>query len=443
MTHSRPGRPLPATDAELRVLLVSRADGGVGAARAAWRTHRALREQGVASRLRVSLRSSDDAEVIGPRGAAAKLGARLRPLIAPLPTGLLHSRNPVLRSASWLPCRFDRELNREPVDVLHLHWVQWEVLSIEAIGRLRRPVVWTLHDSWAFCGAEHYPADLDDRRYATGYRRDNRPAGDRGLDLDRLTWQRKRRHWRRPLTIVCPSRWLADCARRSALMADWPVHVLPNPLPTTIYRPWPRPLARQLFSLPAEAPLVLFGAIGGGRDPRKGWDLLVEALQRLAVAHPGAEAVVLGQSAPSDPPRLGLPIHWMGRLADDQSLAMLYAACDLVVVPSRQENLPQSATEPQACGVPVVAFACTGLPDAVVHGGTGYLARPYDAADLAHGMASLLANDAHRQQLGRAARERAERLWSPAVVTAGLLQLYRQAAEGSTPGRAGGHSGPC
>lgn len=415
---------------DLRVMLVSRADGGVGAARAAWRTHRALRQQGVRSVLRVSQRTSDATDVIGPHGAAAKVAARLRPLVGDWPNRLLRSANPVLRSASWLPSRFDQELNRAPVDVLHLHWVQKEVISIEAIGRLRRPVVWTLHDSWAFSGAEHYPADLDDRRYVAGYHRRNRPGSDRGLDLDRLTWNRKRRHWRRPITIVCPSRWLADCARRSALMAGWPVHALPNPLPTDLYRPWPRDLARRLFGLPATAPLVLFGAIGGGRDPRKGWPLLAEALQRLAATMPGVEAVVMGQSEPAQPPRLGLPIHWMGRLADDVSLALLYNACDLVVVPSRQENLPQAATEAQACGVPVVGFRCTGLPDAVLHDRTGYLAAPYDTVDLAHGIGSLLADPGRRQAMGEAARQRAEALWSPAVVSEGLLRIYREAVEG-------------
>ncbi|MEB3266182.1 MAG: glycosyltransferase [Cyanobacteriota bacterium] len=432
MSDSPPSpNPPVASSADLRVMLVSRADGGVGAARAAWRTHRALRQQGVTSVLRVTERGSDAADVIGPRGAAAKLGARIRPLVGEWPNRLQRSANPVLRSTSWLPCRFDQELNRAPVDVVHLHWVQKEVISIEAIGRLRRPLVWTLHDSWAFSGAEHYPADLHDERYVAGYHRHNRPAGERGLDIDRLAWTRKRRHWRQPITIVCPSRWLADCARRSALMAGWPVQALPNPLPTEVYRPWPQALARQLFGLPAEVPLVLFGAIGGGRDPRKGWPLLAEALQRLAVDRPGVEAVVMGQSEPAQPPRLGLPIHWMGLLGDDQSLAMLYSACDLVVVPSRQENLPQSATEAQACGVPVVAFNCTGLPDAVVHERTGYLAQAYDTTDLAHGIASLLADPPRRRQLGEAARQRAERLWSPAVVAGELLRLYRETVERS------------
>jgi glycosyltransferase involved in cell wall biosynthesis len=335
----------------------------------------------------------------------------------------------VLHSPSWLPCRLDRELNSSAADLLHLHWVQGEMLSIEAIGRLRKPLVWTLHDCWAFSGSEHYPNGPDDHRYQQGYHRHNRPPGHGGLDLDRWCWQRKRRHWRRPIQLVCPSRWLARCVQRSALLADWPVQVIPYPLPMHIYRPWPQVLARKLFGLPEEGPLLLFGALGGSRDPRKGWDLLEAALLQLAPTLPGLQAVVFGQSQPLDPPRLGLPIHYVGTLHDDQSLALLYSAADVMVVPSRMDNLPQTAIEAQSCGVPVVGFNATGLPDVVEHQQTGYLAAPYDSAALAHGIQWVLAQEERRRRLGAMARVRAEQLWRPAVIAQHYVDLYQVVAQ--------------
>jgi glycosyltransferase involved in cell wall biosynthesis len=169
---------------------------------------------------------------------------------------------------------------------------------------------------------------------------------------------------------------------------------------------------------------VLFGAVGGSQDPRKGWDLLAAALPQLLGRFPGLEAVVCGQAEPADPPLLGLPVRYVGRLHDDQSLAMLYSAADVVVVPSRLDNLPQMATEAQSGGVPVVAFDCGGLPDVVQHQQTGYLARPYDSADLAHGMAWVLESAERQAQLGQAARQRAVQLWSPAVVARQHRDLY-------------------
>jgi len=96
-------------------------------------------------------------------------------------------------------------------------------------------------------------------------------------------------------------------------------------------------------------------------------------------------------------------------------------------VPSRQENLPQSGTEAQACGCPVVAFNCTGLPDVVVHGETGYLASPYDAEDLAKGIRWVLEDSERYVQLSAAARARAVSLWAEAVVVPQYLAVYQQA----------------
>lgn len=375
--------------------------------------------------MRVSRRVSDRPDVHGPEGKR-KVLSMARTAIGGLLPALQHTSNPVLHSTSWLPCRLDRELNASDADLLHLHWVQGDMLSIEAIGRLRKPVVWTLHDCWAFCGSEHYPQNAHDCRYQLGYRPSNRPPEHGGLDLDRWCWERKRRHWRRPLQLVCPSRWLASCVEKSALLGDWPVQVIPNPLPSEIYRPWPQTLARKLFGLPAEGTLLLFGAIGGSRDPRKGWDLLEAALRDLVQSHSQLKAVVFGQSEPNDPPRLGLPVHYMGALHDDQALALLYSAADVMVVPSLMEAFGQTASEAQSCGVPVVAFNATGLPDVVEHRRTGYLANPYDPAELAHGIRWVLDNSERRQALGRQARQRAERLWNTGRIAGLYAELYRE-----------------
>jgi len=409
--------------------LISYSASSGGAARAAHRLHEALQvscSNTVYSRLLVADNRSDFPGVHGPQSKARRALTIARTTLGAQLVRLQHTSNPVLHSPSWLPCELDRELNASDADLLHLHWVQGDMLSIEAIGRLRKPVVWTLHDCWAFSGSEHYPQDADDCRYQHGYLPGNRPPGQGGFDLDRWCWQRKRRHWRRPLQLVCPSRWLASCVEQSALLGHWPVQVIPNPLPTEIFRPWPQALARQLFGLPAEGPLLLFGAIGGSRDPRKGWDLLEPALRQLAQTHPQLQAVVFGQSQPADPPRLGLPLHYVGSLHDDQSLAMLYSAADVMVVPSRMDNLPQTATEAQSCGIPVVAFNATGLPDAVEHKRTGYLASPFDPADLAAGIAWVLEDSERRECLGRQARGRADELWNPHRIAPLYAALYEK-----------------
>lgn len=410
-------------------MLLSQSDTSGGAPRATFRLYKAFLAAGLDSRMRVGEKKSDLVSVDGPQGKLSEVTRLVRPSIGGLAMRLQKTPNPVFHSPALLPSGLTTELNHSDADVLNLHWVNSEFLSIADIARLHKPLVWTLHDMWAFSGAEHYGPDDDGARWRVGYRADNRPAGHGGMDIDRWVWGRKRKAWQRPIHIVTPSHWLASCAKGSALMHDWPVTVIPNPLDTRQYQPWPKELARELLGLPASPTLVMFGAIGGAKDPRKGWDLLQPALESLAAQMDDVEGVIFGQSAPCNPPRLGLPLHWMGHLNDDVTLALLYSAADVVVVPSRQENLPQSGTEAQACGCPVVAFNCTGLPDVVVHEETGYLAEPYDFEDLAKGIRWVLEDSERHSRLRAAARMRALRLWSPEVVVPQYMKVYAAAIE--------------
>ena len=412
-------------------LLLSHADLSGGAARAAYRLHRALIRYGTASKMRVRIKKSDDWTVQAAAGRIGRLYGLLRSPLGGLSMRFQHSSNSNLRTGNWLPSAMANEINLSSADVVNMHWVAGETLSIEDLGRIRKPLVWTLHDMWPFCGAEHYTPDNESARWRLGYSAGSRPAGDRGLDLDRLVWQRKRRAWKHPMHIVAPSRWLADCARESALFRDWPVSVIPNVLDTDIYQPLDKGFCRQALGLPADRRIILFGAIGGARDPRKGYDLLQDALARLAtrVDAQNVLCVVFGQSAPQNPAALPFPVRWMGHVHDDATLALLYNAADVMVVPSRQENLPQTATEPQACGCPVVAFDCTGFSDAVEHRKTGYLARPFDTEDMAEGLRWILEDADLRHAQGQAARARALNLWAPEVVVPQYLRVYEAAIE--------------
>lgn len=409
----------------LKVIHLSVADHTEGAARAAYRLHEALRASGVDSRMWVSEAAMGEGTVEAPTGRAARALTKLRrkavkPCIATLRTG-----NPVLHSPAVFPSGWVRRINRSDADVVHLHWTQREMLSIADIGRIEKPVVWTLHDMWAFCGAEHY---TDDERWRHGYCRQNRPPHETGFDLNRWTWRRKCKHWQKPMHIVAPSRWLAACARESALMHEWPVTVVPNCLDTASWTPLDQAAARDLLALPADVPLLLFGALWGGRDPRKGFDLLQAALSRLRdlPGVRGMELVVFGQSSPQRTLPLGFPVHYTGHLGDDASLRALYSAADVVVVPSRQEAFGQTASEAHACGRPVVAFDSGGLRDIVEHRRSGYLAEPFRAEDLAQGIAWVLAQR-ESGLLGTRGREQAVARFSSSVVAEQYRAVYARA----------------
>lgn len=406
----------------MKVIHVSSSDIQGGAAISAYRLHRALRTAGLASTMVTDVAKSGDWTVQRPRSKVSRALVPLRPHLGNVPRYWFTSDNVNLHSTAMLPSTWVKHLNWSGGDLLHLHWINNEMLSIADIGQLRRPLVWTLHDMWAFCGAEHY---TEDSRWQTGYWRDNRPADERGFDLNRWTWQRKRRHWQRPIQIVTPSHWLANCVAKSALMANWPITVIPTPIDTEVWQPCDRTWARQLLGLPLGVPLVLFGSAEGNHERRKGFDLLQSALADLKETMPTLELVVLGQPAPEKPADLGFSTHYMGYLHDAVSLRLLYSAVDVVIVPSRQDNLPNIGLEAQACGTPVVAFDACGLPDVVEHQRTGYLAQAFEPADLAQGIEWVLGDRDRLVTLRQAARQRAIEQWSPHVVAKNYLEVYQ------------------
>jgi glycosyltransferase involved in cell wall biosynthesis len=149
-----------------------------------------------------------------------------------------------------------------------------------------------------------------------------------------------------------------------------------------------------LLGLPADVPLLLFGSNYANQAHHKGFDLLLQALEHLNndPRANGMELVVFGQGAPRIPPGLGFHIHFTGHMYDDLSLRALYSAADAMVIPSRQDNLPNTGVEAQVCGIPVIAFHVGGLPDIVKHRHTGYLAKTFDTEDLALGILWAIEN---------------------------------------------------
>ncbi len=407
----------------MKIAMVNYSDINGGAARAAWRIHHAIRQSGVDSQMSVNQASAGDWTVTGPRGKLAKASGMVRSPLGGLTTRLLKTGNPILHSPAILPSSWPKRLNDSDADIVHLHWVNGEMMSVADISHITKPVVWTLHDMWAFCGAEHYTEDF---RWRDGYDKINRPSHESGFDLNRWTWQRKMKAWKKPMHIVTPSRWLADCARQSMLMRDWPISVIPNALDVDTWKPVEKKLARQLMNLPTDCPLLAFGAMGGGQDPRKGMDLLLSALDHLRGQFQDLQLVVFGQSTPRELPDLGFPIHYTGHLHDDLSLRVLYSAADAMIVPSRQEVFGQTASEAHACGTPVIAFDICGLPDIVTHQQTGWLAKPFDTEDLARGIQWVLGDAVRHAALSHQARVDAKKRFAYSVVAEKYMMIYEE-----------------
>lgn len=406
----------------MKVLIVNTADLSGGAARAAFRLHRALLGGNVDSQMLVQNRITDLPTVVGPNSRLQKIRAILSGVVDTFFLRNYQQRTQSLFSPAKAPSgtAVDRINSLNP-DIVHLHWVNGGMLRIEDIPRIKAPVVWSLHDMWAFTGGCHY--DEHCGRYAS-YCGQCPVLGSSGAnDLSHQVLKRKIKalQSKRQLTVVGLSQWLAESASKSALFRDRDVVNLPNPIDTSIFRPFDRSVARELLNLPAEKKLILFGAMGATADPRKGFRELSKALQ--CIKGDGVELVVFGSSGPTESQGFSQKAHYLGQLHDDATLRALYSAADVVVVPSRQENLSNAIMESLACGTPVVAFNIGGNPDMVEHQLSGYLAHDGDVDDFARGINWVLDHpDAQKLSL-RAAQTVRERFDSQTVARK-YINLY-------------------
>jgi glycosyltransferase involved in cell wall biosynthesis len=198
-----------------------------------------------------------------------------------------------------------------------------------------------------------------------------------------------------------------------------------------LYKPVDKRIARERLALPQEKKLILFGGKNCTGDRNKGFHILAEALRELAGKgwRDTAELVVFGSSAPAQLPELGLKSHYLGWLNDELTIALLNAAADVSVVPSIQEALSYAAMESMACGTPCVAFEQGGISDVIEHDRTGYLARPYDPSDLAHGIDWVLGNDDRRRVLSLQARQKVEQEFAMEKVSRRYMELYQEIAK--------------
>lgn len=410
----------------MKVLHINTSDRDGGAAVAAMRIHKGLRDMGVQSVFLAQKNLSGDVDVVFPKGKKNRIKTLFNSQFDPLIRKVVHAETKHPWSMGYAP--FDlisSFLTDESFDVIHLHWINGGFFDIAKLKHIKTPMVWLLHDSWAFTGGCHIPFDCV--RYEMGCH--DCPEMDEcaRFDVARWVFQRKSRYYPESMHIVAPSRWLADAARSSALFSQSDIRVIPNGVDVQRYRPIDQHIARDILGVPQNCNLILFGAMSATSDWNKGFDLLSEALERLRLdVKFTARIVVFGSEKPTDSPDFGMPTTYVGRLYDDVSLALLYNAADVMVVPSRSESFSNVCLESLASGTPVVAFAIGGLLDQIEHKGNGYLAHPYDAGDLAKGIRWVLEDEERLCGLGYAARKRVESMFDMKDVAQRYGELYEE-----------------
>jgi glycosyltransferase involved in cell wall biosynthesis len=348
----------------MRILHLSHSDLQGGAARAAERLVRGLRLLGADARFLVKNKISDDPRTLqaipagGPEAASLEEQATLVRKYC-----VERHRTPLSNSLFSLPvpaCAVAAHEEISLADVVNLHWISGLVSPAE-IGRVQalgKPVVWTLHDQRAFTGGCHYSAGC--RNFAQLCR--NCPQlEDDDLGLAPAALQESISQIRPSIAVVSPSRWLADFAAQSALFRQARVTVIPYGLDTEVFQPG-RAEARRRLQWDDGAVYLLFGA-DNFAETRKGFDLFAPP-SAPAFSAPTSrkrrrgqenQFRLLWQLPTTFPPSISPP-RWLGRFDSDATLARIYAASDAFILPTREDNLPNTMLESTCCGTPVIGF---------------------------------------------------------------------------------------
>ncbi len=316
-------------------------------------------------------------------------------------------------------------LQKIDYDILHLHWVNLRFLDIRDLKKIKKPIVWTFHDCWAFTGICHYYYDCDAYKKTCG----SCPQlnSDNKHDLSYKVWKTKMEIFSKlNLHIVCPSNWLANSARESTMFKNIPVSVIPYPINSNYFAPGNKIESCVALNLNPTKNYILYGAMNSTKDPRKGFAEFKKAMQYFEKNYntENLEILVFGSNEKAQFGLTKIEQKDLGMLNDQQLLAA-YRLSDVMVVPSLNENLSNIIMESLACGTPVVAFNIGGNADMIEHLKNGYLAQSLDIKDLAKGINFCLLNNADNG-LSKAAREKVVRNFGTINVSDKYFKVYSE-----------------
>ena len=382
----------------MRILIINTSERTGGAAVAANRLMEALKNNGVKAKMLVRDKETDSLTVCG---LSAKWRTQWNFLWERFVIWVhLHFQREHLFEMDIANCGVDitKMPEFEEADVIHLHWVNQGMLSLENIRKILatgKPVVWTMHDIWpatAIChyarGCEAFHTECKNCKLLPGF-----------VDLANKVWKRKLRMLEgQRVTYVACSKWLAEEARKSALLKGQVVTNIPNPIDTHVFHPLDKQKAREALGLPRDKRIILF------------------------------VSAILGGHAEDVAAQLALPVHALGYVSKPQRIVEVYNSADVFVLPSLEDNLPNTLMEAMACGVPCVGFQVGGIPEMINHQQNGYVAKFRDVDDLAAGIRYVL-DEADYAQLSKQCVMKVAHSYSQQSVANRYLEIYEAAMQ--------------
>ena len=396
----------------MKVVHVSYSDTG-GAGIAALRLNTALGRYGVDSSMLCIDKHTSDPSVHQYR--VGSIARRIKHLHIPVRQNryrkayLEHAR--FYEAMSFPEAIYDissHPLIRE-ADIVNLHWVGSMLNYRDFFSKVRKPVVWTLHDMNPFLGCAHYLGDI----------RKNPACLPLEYRLRRLKEEAVGKH--HDLTVVNLCEWMAEYSMKSDMFSGRPYRIIPNGIDTSVFRFYDKSKVRELFSLPQDRPVLLFCS-QNINNPRKGFDMLLDAIPRIS-----QDCILLAAGTDMNNMKCS-NVRFLGNIHDEMLMALVYAAADAFILPSREDNLPNVMLESLCCGTPVISMSNGGMRDTLVDMVNGILVQEMDSGALASAVDIFISNMSAFDR--KSISENAVAKYSYGVQAENYIRLYEEILSG-------------
>lgn len=292
-------------------------------------------------------------------------------------------------------------------DIINLHWVGNILNYPQFFSHINKPIVWTLHDMNPFLGIAHY---MDDYNENIRFRR----VED---EVARIKYEAISKHAH--LTVVNLCKWMLRYSANSNVFKNRSHVIIPNSINIETFNVKDKTSARNLLGLPQDKKVLLFCA-QSLKNKRKGFDLLLNALKHIT--HTCILAII-GYADDIALPET-LPVRIFGTIQDELLMSIIYSASDAFILPSREDNLPNTMLESLCCGTPVISFSNGGMSEAIIHGKNGFLIDDIKEESLAKCINQYLSHE-HTGLLDRVEiSNEARKIFDPNRQASSYLSLY-------------------
>jgi glycosyltransferase involved in cell wall biosynthesis len=215
-----------------------------------------------------------------------------------------------------------------------------------------------------------------------------------------------------------------DCASSSALLKNYQVHTIHNPVDESLFRVLDRKEACASLGLDPAKKYILFGA-ATVKNIMKGYPFFREAIDHLSgqLDREQVEILLFGKTRGGEADVFSLNARNIDFISSVETLVQLYNVAHVFVIPSLQDNLPNTIIESMLCGTPVVGFRTGGIPEMIDHQDNGYLADFKSSEDLAQGMHWILSSETY-DTISKNTREIALKRFSRKASVEAHIKLY-------------------